>query len=329
MEKEFSWKITWVSFVGNIIIFLHHANLKDYYLEKATIISVSLMNFFTYLAMFAMSWFFFISGYLFFRNFQISKYKEKIQKRCKTLLVPYLIWNTFSVILQLLKGKDMFGAGLLSFVKTNYIYEFGGGCANGPLWYIFRLLEFAVLAPVFYYLIRDKKVGLIVIGAVYILNLITGTDYFAFWYFVPIYLLGAWIGLNFHSDFEKKPIKTNKSRIIAAFVLMIVIAVFLMSLEIDSVSYLVRILCLIPLFYVVRNQSFPSPKEYTKMGMFIYCLHDIVFRILRNVITLCDLNMILSWCLLIVLSMGAIIVVWMILKRFMPKTLNVLTGGRD
>lgn len=60
MNKEFSWKITWISFLGNIIIFLHHANLKDYYPDKVTVVSVDIMNFFSYLAVFAMSWFFFM-----------------------------------------------------------------------------------------------------------------------------------------------------------------------------------------------------------------------------------------------------------------------------
>ncbi len=327
MNKEFSWKITWISFLGNIIIFLHHANLKDYYPDKVTVVSVDIMNFFSYLAVFAMSWFFFISGYLFFRNFEMSSYKRKLQSRCKTLMIPYLIWNTFSVILQLLKGRGLFEGGLLSFFHNNYVFAFGG-CANGPLWYIFRLMEFALLAPVIYYTIRNEKVGIIVIVTIFVLNFIKGTDYFAFWYFVPIYLLGSWIGLNFYSDFEKC-IVTEKYKIILVVILMIVTAECLMSLEVNGVCYLVRVLCLVPLFYVIRRQAFCVPKTYTKIGMFLYCVHDIFFRIFRNLITKCNMNMILSWITLVVLSTLVITGTWKVLKRYMPKTLNVLTGGRD
>ena len=41
--------------------------------------------------------FFFISGFLFFyhiENFDIAIYKKKILKRIKSLLIPYLLWNT-------------------------------------------------------------------------------------------------------------------------------------------------------------------------------------------------------------------------------------------
>lgn len=127
MDEKFSWKITWASFVGNVLIFLHHANLKDYYPEKTTLMSAFVMDFFSYLAVIAMSWFFFISGYLFFRNFKMSKYKSKFLSRCRTLLIPYIIWNTLSVLLQVVKGGNVLKDGALSFIKDNYVFAFGGG----------------------------------------------------------------------------------------------------------------------------------------------------------------------------------------------------------
>ena len=41
--------------------------------------------------------FFTISGYLFFLNYSKYDYYRKIKTRTKSLLVPYLIWNTFFI----------------------------------------------------------------------------------------------------------------------------------------------------------------------------------------------------------------------------------------
>jgi fucose 4-O-acetylase-like acetyltransferase len=43
--------------------------------------------------------FFFISGFLFFYSvdFNTDVYKRKIKSRVKTLLIPYIIWNTFAI----------------------------------------------------------------------------------------------------------------------------------------------------------------------------------------------------------------------------------------
>ena len=49
--------------------------------------------------------FFFISGFLFFYNTEFSKetYINKIKKRIRTLLVPYLIWNFVAFIILLIE----------------------------------------------------------------------------------------------------------------------------------------------------------------------------------------------------------------------------------
>lgn len=45
--------------------------------------------------------FFFISGYLFFLDskFDLQAYRKKIRSRKRSLLIPYLFWNTFTIIM--------------------------------------------------------------------------------------------------------------------------------------------------------------------------------------------------------------------------------------
>lgn len=48
--------------------------------------------------------FFYISGYLFFvgmEKWNYKKYIEKIKRRCHTLLIPFIIWNTISIFVSM------------------------------------------------------------------------------------------------------------------------------------------------------------------------------------------------------------------------------------
>lgn len=71
--------------------------------------------------------FFLISGYLFFRGLEkwdFAVYTQKLKRRFKTLLVPYLIWNTVSILLSLffIFHKDGF-EGVSDFFNNKNIYQ--------------------------------------------------------------------------------------------------------------------------------------------------------------------------------------------------------------
>jgi len=124
--------------------------------------------------------FFVISGYLFFVNVEklsIRTYKAKIKTRIKSLLVPYMCWNTFFILFVLL--LQLINPGLTSDKKL--VMEFGAGdwidafwtLNNGliPLWYIRDLMIISLLTPLIY--VAIKKWGLIlplVLGVLYLLN---------------------------------------------------------------------------------------------------------------------------------------------------------------
>ena len=110
--------------------------------------------------------FFVMSGYLFFANvtqWNTQIYWQKIKRRFKTLLNPYLIWN------------------LLMAVKLHtYSLSIFWEPANMPLWFLRDLMVVSLLTPIIY--IGVKKLG--------------------WWIFVillPVYMTGIWAiqpGLN-------------------------------------------------------------------------------------------------------------------------------------
>lgn len=114
----------------------------------------------------AMPTFFVMSGFLFFANvekFNKEIYWQKIGRRVKTLLIPYIIWNLLMAVK----------------LKTFNLSIFWMP-ANMPLWFLRDLMIVSLLTPIIY--IGVKKL-----------------NYWLFVLLLPIYLTGIWAiqpGLN-------------------------------------------------------------------------------------------------------------------------------------
>ena len=114
----------------------------------------------------AMPTFFVMSGFLFFANveqFNKEIYWQKIGRRVKTLLIPYIVWN----LLMAVKLKTF---------NLSIFWE----PANMPLWFLRDLIIVSLLTPIIY--IGVKRLG-----------------YWLIVLLLPIYLTGIWAiqpGLN-------------------------------------------------------------------------------------------------------------------------------------
>ncbi|MCD8302548.1 MAG: acyltransferase family protein [Prevotellaceae bacterium] len=149
--------------------------------------------------------FFFFSGFLFFYHteWNIAAYKRKLKSRARTLLVPYLLWNIFSIALAGIRllpcfarffpnVKDVsvncsFSAIALTFwnrdmgmfVHTELTEDISNAIypINIPLWYVRDLMIVIIFAPLVYVLV--KKAG-------YLLSVVLGLA----WLFLAPYNLG-------------------------------------------------------------------------------------------------------------------------------------------
>lgn len=117
--------------------------------------------------------FFFISGYLFFRNVEslsVRLYCDKLRRRVQTLLQPYLLWNI--LILALYAIGQMAFPSLFSGANTKiadysvaewaqafWCVEGTQSPINPPLWYIRDLMVMVVLSPLLYCLMKNRVVG--------------------------------------------------------------------------------------------------------------------------------------------------------------------------
>ena len=166
-EQRLSNAITWLRFPLIFFIILLHC----YSVVKIEGISSS--HFFSIVYLPAL-WlgetgvpgFFFISGILFYSS--KKSYLQKLHSRTKTLLVPYLIWNTLLLVIYLIANsigypQDINGKSIGDFHLFDYLRLFWdrGSFDNGnftpilcPLWYIRNLIIMSILSPLFYYLVK-------------------------------------------------------------------------------------------------------------------------------------------------------------------------------
>lgn len=133
--------------------------------------------------------FFLISGFLFFYNIEFNRniYKQKLYSRTKTLLIPYLLWNTITLLLSAARvipfvssltvyvKKAEFHFTLVRLFNTFFNYNNSNSILvihiedtmgeisnltypiNLPMWYVRDLMVMVLLAPAIYWMV--KKMG--------------------------------------------------------------------------------------------------------------------------------------------------------------------------
>ncbi len=116
--------------------------------------------------------YFFIAGYVFFYKMEMNRqqYTRKLHNRVKSLLIPYLIWNTVGILLvatkALVKGDGEFYPTLGNLLSCYWMYD---GSLSGrqtelgiypidlPLWFVRDLMIVVLLTPALYWIIRHAR----------------------------------------------------------------------------------------------------------------------------------------------------------------------------
>lgn len=117
--------------------------------------------------------FFFISGFLFFRDVEkndCQKVAKKLKRRVKTVLFPYLLWSTFYFLFYAV-GNRVFGIEMrnavdISFGGILYSILFHKYCY--PLWFLFQLFIFNILSILIFYILKNQILSNVLLSAIVI-----------------------------------------------------------------------------------------------------------------------------------------------------------------
>lgn len=145
--------------------------------------------------------FFFISAMLFYKSIAaMSNIKDKLRNRIRSLVIPYILWNiifvgiywtmthiSFIASMMNMPPVPSDGVGiLLSIINSEYTV----------LWFVKDLIVFCLMSPIFYVMLKSKIIMVVSVLVLVFLNMSYSMEYESIWLWLPVYLLGAYVGYN-------------------------------------------------------------------------------------------------------------------------------------
>ena len=198
VSQNFSRTISFLRFPLMFLLAFDHFNINSYEHLKGlgnsydiclTSVSQTTIEFVTLMGMCVVPACFLISGALMFNGWNESYevYKRKLKSRVRSLLVPYLIWNSlFFVFLAFYyNGKDgvTYNESIISFIAQYwdvsqfpwFVIEGQDMYPDGPLyshfWYIRYLMGLAIASPFLWIIVKKwTKLALITTGLLWLFH---------------------------------------------------------------------------------------------------------------------------------------------------------------
>lgn len=342
-EIRFSNKITKVSFwLAICVVFIHANNTTTYQFDLSK-------SFDKYVYLFenwgqgwqqcAVPMFFIISGFLFFKNYSSDKLLSKWKSRCKTLLIPYLIWTQIPwFLLSAIKLTTVGNAINLnaSFTLESWL-DFVIYCNGTVLWYVRATMLYVLLAPLIYAMMSHKKIGLAMIFSIIGLNIALimfriNIQEELYWF--PPFLLGSWLGI-WKQDWFKKRVEKNK-RLVALliFIILLIIALdYKHTLHTPLTQYLYKLALPLPLWFALDIFDFEKkPNWVEKLSFPLYCTHAILLESIEKIIFILGGNLITIaigvYILIPIVVVGILIIFFYYFNKLFPKIYRVTFGCR-
>lgn len=301
LDKKFDDKIIWISFVMCIfVMYIHANNLKNVgLLNVETSLDWILTRFMSNcIGDIAVPFFFLLSGFRFFR-FDIHEkksvciVKSKMIRRIRTLLIPYLIWNTLGMIYYIIVTRIPF---VLRIMNVPEVVEISGrNIIRGvllheyyfPFWYLHDLIVLVCLSPIFLKILKNRHLTICVLT---IAGIMCCIEFPAYKEYVQVYLfrftsiffflLGGFISCYCREWFED--VKIHVDCYIALGVMFVsIIARYFRIPVIGATILLITPLALWRAANLVRT---PSIKWFYKQSFFIYAVHVIPVTVIMKIL---------------------------------------------
>jgi len=297
------------------------------------------------IALAAVPSFFMISGILFYRDFTIDKYPQKLKSRFFSLIIPFLAWNFLRFAFFYLLGKLRITDSLLHVPRTVFTWEnFFEGVFfykyNQGFWFMYQLVLFTLLAPIIRLLVKNKWVGLTVITGLIVLYstdlvgpfLVTTLDRkFILLDSFIYYIIGAYVSTHFFDVVNKKTRTTKCLAIVGVVIAQLIFMLF--SGDQKLIYYIMFLLISSVSFWYLFDwfKVKPPAKCLTGITFFIYAAHGTILEFLHFAATLIGDTAtiaLLSYILMPIITMAIIICVSLLMKKYTAPLWKILCGAR-
>lgn len=343
MTVYLSNKLRVLSFVLICMVVLLHAQIIQ---MSPNGISVFIQQLFTEkITRIAVSFFFIISGFLFAYTIDerqiVKSFKYKINKRIKTLLVPYVIWSIicillFGVLQVLIPSLTETSKSIVKYTFNDYLNEFIINPSLAyQLWFIRDLFVVSILSPIIFILLKHLKILLIIF-----LLLIS----IYFWYIgflsitsLTFFSLGMYMAM-FHKS-EVEYIFSNRIYWIIPLLWIIFNIIITYTKYESSIIFLLNKLVGIMAIWISYDLLYHDYiKRWLSIDVFSYAF--LIYLMHEPTLTLCKkvyintigvtttISSLLFYFICPFALISIIIFIGKILKKRLPRAYRVLTGSR-
>lgn len=313
--------------------------------------------------------YFFIAGYVFFlgMDMSIKSYAGKLRRRCHSLLIPYLMWNTLA-ILYLMKVMLPGMQAVSEFADTQQFHlslsnfiECYWDCSKGiiphvnlndngiypidtPLWFVRDLMIMVLITPAIYALYKFPtphaitKVILVFFTLVWAVR-IPGLGHLSL--LLEAFVFFSWGGfLSYHKRDMIVEFRRYSTTSFILYPLLALSILFLTPIWPQAMVYVKSINVIVGLFFFYNIAAWLVTKRHCRASsflssasFFIYCGHFIILDpVARRVFSITgtggDMAVVSAYILTYIIIIGLLLGVYAMMHRYTPRLLRLFTGGR-
>lgn len=362
--------ILMVILIHNSGINLHGIRVDDLYINFNNLCYTDIYNITRIISVnvisrVAVPLFFILSGYYFFNktDFTAYTYLRKLQRRIKTIVIPYLLWNLIAIIpfynfilfmfrdipftfsipstYQIFWNYDLYASN--SITSNSFDNGFLTHPANMPLWYIKELMVLFIFAPLLYFILTKTNYlffGLLIICTIFK----KWPSFIPFSYSAVLFFsIGAYISIKklTLSDVAAKLKRINKY----FFPILFTTISFTTCCRIETfglkyIFYLSLAIFLFNIFTRLAESKYCNILEsLSHYVFFAFCIHYTdIFRTItkipldklfhNNIVENSILLSILSFYLYPVCVLAFCVITQYAIYKISPKVVYILTGKR-
>lgn len=336
-KKEYSYKIENANFILIFLVVCLHSSLLGFVSEGTLLFNI--YKGINIICDVAVPTFFLISSYLYYKNFEMNKYKQKLKSRIKTLVIPYFLWSTiFYFYYAILTNIPV----IREIVNENHVQLSLGvavksivfaSCAK-TIWFIRTLFIFAIISPVIYYFtkrITNKVLQFFIFVIFIIVSLFFNAGYTSILFWLPVHYIGAIFGINYKKINIFDVSKSNNIFMILYGITIFIIA-YISNNDKSVGYYIYRCLSPFVILYFIDRPILNSKKINVLDSFFIFCIHLPIIQVVRKILLMIFGNELavsfIIYLLTILITIGTIYIITIFMKKYMTKIYNLLIGQR-
>lgn len=304
--------------------------------------------------------YYFISGFVFFIGGKMTKevYLRKFKNRTKSLLIPYLIWNTFAILLLVItiyssfnryKGHAAeFTPSFNGFLSAYWMYhgELEGVFfadkffpINAPLWFVRNLMVVVLCTPLISFLLKRLKHYLVIIlGAIWFLANIFSIRLYSFGEAFFFFTLGSYMCMYKHDILAiwGRYFRISVIAYVVLGALYVFVAYYIPELRtlVKQLNVLVGLIFAYNLSaWLLKNNKCKINKFLSSASFFIYVSHFLIAgKVLKliyvSVAPSSSLSLLFVYISAILITLGLLFLTFYLLRRYTPGILNVIAGRK-